>query len=335
MKARSTPQSITEFQTYLAELYGQSNKKRSSDYLYGYLSRSVAYLGKNLAQNKGGEQHFMRALSWLFAIANYYERDLQKCLFSRFPSICPYCLTSPCICFKTKKQPVNYIPAYKASKERNERFSVFTNTNRDWSLSSATNTLAKIYPNNEIIWHHAGPWYLVAKMQEEVGELHEAMSKVASGEKTISAIEEELADTFAWILSAWNIAFQSRSLDDAMVDYYYQDCPVCTKLPCFCVDRADRAAELIDPRVLEKIRSSLEELERVLPAAGESLLQLRMSVAAAAADQSEPTTVHALRETKGALKKIKEGISATDDVAQKSVSIINSINKIIEMLPWS
>lgn len=278
----------------------------------------------------------MRALSWLFSIANYYERDLQKCLFSRFPSICPYCLTSPCICFKTKKQPVSYIPAYKASKERNDRFSVFTNTNRDWSLSSAISTLAKIYPNNEIIWHHAGPWYLVAKMQEEVGELHEAISKFASGEKSISAIEEELADTFAWILSAWNIAFPSRSLDDAMVDYYYQDCPVCTKFPCSCIDRADRAAELIDPRVLDKIRSSLEELERALPAAGESLSQLRKSVAAAAAaDQSEPTTVHALRETKGALTKIKEGISATDDVAQKSISIINSINKMIEMLPWS
>lgn len=335
MKSRATPQSVTEFQTYFAELYGQANKKRSSDYLYGYLSRSVAYLGKNLAQGKVDEQHFMRALSWLFAIANYYERDLQKCLFSRFPSICPYCLTSPCICFKTKKQPASYIPAYKASKERNDRFAVFTNTNRDWSLSSATSTLAKIYPNNEIIWHHAGPWYLVAKMQEEVGELHEAMSKFASGAKAISAIEEELADTFAWILSAWNIAFPSRSLDDAMVDYYYQDCPVCTKFPCSCTDRADRADELIDPRVLDKIRSSLEELERTLPAAGESLSQLRMSVAAAAADQSEPTAVHALRETKGALTKIKEGINATDDVAQKSISIINSINKLIEMLPWS
>lgn len=333
MKTQSTPQSITEFQAYLAELYGEANQKRSSDYLYGYLSRSVAYLGKNLAKNKVDEQHFMRVLSWLFALANYYDRDLQKCLFSRFPSICLYCLTSPCICFKTKKQPVNYIPAYKASKERIDKFAVFSNTNRDWSLSSAISTLAKIYPNNEIIWHHAGPWYLVAKMQEEVGELHEAISKFASGKKTISAIEGELADTFAWVLSAWNIVFPDRSLDDAMVSYYYQDCPVCTKLPCSCTDRADRAAELIDPRVLNKIKSSLEELERMLPAAGESLSQLKQSVAAAVADQNESTTLHALREAKGALTKIKGGINTADDLAQKSVSIINSIHKLLE-IPW-
>lgn len=335
MKTRTTPQSIKEFQAYMDELYGKVNADRSSDYLYGYLSRSVAYLGKNLAQNKADNQHFFRALSWLFSIANYYELDLQKCLFSRFPTICPYCLTRNCICFKTKKQPASYLPAYKASKERSEKYTVFCNNNRDWSMSNAVNTLSSIYPNNEIVWHHAGPWYLIAKMAEEVGELHEAMSKFASNQKPISAIEEELADTFAWILSAWSIVFPSRSLDDAFVDYYYQDCPVCTNFPCSCIDRADRAAELIDPRILEKIRSSLEELERTLPAAGESLAQLRKSVAAAAADQSEPTTVHALKETKGALTKIKDGISTTDDIAQKSISIINSINKMIEMLPWS
>lgn len=335
MKAHPTPQSINEFQTYMAGLYGQVNSKRTIDYLYGYLSRSVAYLGKNLAQNKVEDQHFMRALSWLFSVANYYDLKLQNCLFSRFPSICPYCLTSPCICFKTKKQPASFIPAYKASKERVERFSVFTNTNRDWSLSSATSTLAKIYPNNEIIWHHAGPWYLVAKMQEEIGELHEAMSKFASGEKSISTIEEELADTFAWILSAWSITCPSRSLDDAMVDYYYQGCAVCKKYPCICKDRADRSAELIDPRDLEMIRVSLEELEKTLPAAGESLSQLQKSIAAAISDQSEPTTLHALRETKGTLTKIKDGINATDDLTQKGISIINSIHKIIEMLPWT
>lgn len=331
--SKNPPQSIQEFQNYLEDLYGNVNKGRLSDYLYGYLSRSVSYLGKNLAQSKVEEQHFMRSLSWLFAIASHYGIKIENCLFSRFPSICPYCLTSPCICFKTKKQPVSYIPAYKASRERIERYQVFRNTNRDWSMSSAVNNLAKIYPNNEVIWHHAGPWYLVAKMHEEVGELHEAMSRFEAEEKPISVIEEELSDTLAWILSAWSIVFGNRSLDDSIINYYYQDCPVCTTLPCECSDRSNRSAELIDSVTLLQIKSKLEELQQILPSATDSILKLVKSVEAAKEDQSQPTAVHALQQTKVGLSKIREGINATDDISSKGLSIINSITKLIEMLP--
>ena len=330
MKIRIKPKSIHECQDYLYGLYGPANSNRSSDYLYGYLSRSAAYLGKNLSLKKAEDQHFLRALSWLFSIASYYDLDLQQCLFSRFPKICPYCLTAPCICFRTNKQPISYIPAYKTQEELNAKYKVLENSMHDWSLTSAVTILAKIYPNNEVIWHHAGPWHLLAKMQEEIGELHEAISKFASAEKPKSAIGEELADTFAWLLSAWGIVFPNRSFDDALIDYYQHDCPVCRRYPCSCNDRADRAAELVDPRVLDTIRTHLDELEAVLPGAAESLQDLKKSVSAAYASQSEPTTLHALKETKGTLERIKDGV----DIGDKSFSIITKIIKLIEMTPW-
>lgn len=256
-------------------------------------------------------------------------------LFSRFPTICPYCLTGPCICFRTNKSPVSYVPAYKAKEELNAKFRAYEKTTHDWSLTNAIQMLSNIYPNNEIIWHHAGPWYLIAKMQEEVGELHEAMSKLATGQKSKSAIGEELADTFAWLLSAWGIVFRDRSMDDAFVDYYYQDCPVCNSLPCTCAERADRAAELIDRKILEDIRANLLNLEKALPMAKDSLHELQKSIAAATTDQSEPTTVHALRETKGTLEKIRGGISSADEMGKKSLSIINTITQLIEKIPWA
>jgi len=172
-------------------------------------------------------------------------------------------------------------------------------------------------------------------MQEEIGELHEAISKYSSKQKPKAAIGEELADTLAWLLSAWSIVFPDRSFDDAFVDYYIRDCPVCNRLPCKCPDRSDRAAELIDSKILERILASLEKLEKVLPDAGAPLRELRKSVEAANLDQSEPTTVHALKETKGTLEKLKERLTTTDDVGKKSLSIINSITKLVEMIPWS
>jgi NTP pyrophosphatase (non-canonical NTP hydrolase) len=201
----------------------------------------------------------------------------------------------------------------------------------NWSLSNAVSVLAKVYPNNEIIWHHAGPWHLLAKMQEEIGELHEAISKFSSSRKPKSAIGEELADACAWVLSAWGIVFPNRSLDDALIDYYQHDCPVCRRFPCSCTDRSDRAAELVDPRVLDAIRSHLDELEDVLPSAAASLVELKKSVLAASASQSEPITVHALKETKGTLDRIKTGV----DIGDKGLSIIAKIVKLVDTIPWS
>lgn len=333
MKISPRPKTIQEYQNYLLRLYGDSNKERGSDYLYGYLSRSTAYLGKNLSVEKATDQHFFRSLSWLYALANFYELDLQTSLFSRFPDICPYCITTPCICFRTKKSPAKPKAAYKIKEEIDAKYNVLARSTHDWSLGSAIKKLSIIYPNNEVIWHHAGPWYLIAKMQEEVGELHEAISKYEIGRKPKSAISEELSDTFAWLLSAWGIVFRGRSIDDAFLDYFDNDCPVCTSFPCKCSERADRAAELVDLKTLENIQDNLGKLEDILPTANESLRELKKSIAAATADQSEPTTVHALKETKGTLKKIRDGLSTADDIGKKGVSIINSIFQLLDKIP--
>lgn len=335
MKTGPKPKTIRDCQQYLARLYGDKNKNRSSDYLYGYLSRTAAYLGKNVFQRKVEDVHFIRTLSWLLALANYFEIDAQDSVFSRFPEICPYCLTSPCMCLRTNKQPVEYIPAYKAKEELFAKYAVFERSTHDWSFGAAITVLTKIYPNNEVIWHHAGPWYLFAKMQEEIGELHEAISKYIIRQKPKDAVAEEIADTLAWLLSAWGIVSRGRSLDDAFINYYYNHCPVCTRFPCACADRADRPAELIDPRLLEKVRQSLSELEQIVPASRVALQELHKSIAAAADKQSEPTTVHALKETRTILDEIKTGVSAADEIGKRALSIIETVTKLLDKLPWS
>ena len=334
MNSAPPPKIISEYQQYLKELYGASNAKRGSDYIYGYLSRSFAYLGKNIAINQASNEDFFRSLSWLLAFANLYEINMQQTLYSRFPGICPYCLTSPCQCFRTQKQPVKYIPAYKAKEEMDAKYTILAGSNHDWSLSNAIATLSTIYPNNEVVFHHAGPWHLIAKMQEEIGEVHEAASKFAKGSKTVHAIGEELSDALAWLLGAWGIVCRDRSMDDCFIDYYINDCPVCTSFPCVCADRAERPAELIDIETLRTIERSIKGLEDVLPEAKNLLQEIKKSVEVAAQDQSEPTTVHALKEVKGALEEIKGTVSTVDETGKKALSIINTITQLIDKIPW-
>ena len=336
MNARAKSTAITAHQSFLKDLYGESNRERSSDYLFGYLCRSAAYLGKNVFLKKQEDQHFLRTISWLLAIANYFGLDAQLCLFSRFPTICPYCLTSPCTCFKTNKSPVDYLPAYKIQKELKAKYKVLEHTmdEHEWSFDKGIKLLTTVYPNNEVIWHHAGPWHLFAKLQEEVGELHEAISKYEARKKPIQPVGEEIADTLAWLLGAWGIVYPDRSLDEAFINYYYDNCPVCTECPCVCLDRADRAAELVDVKLLQTLEELLGKLEVLLPDASESLNELRKSVSAAAKEQSEPITVHALKNTKSTLSQLRDGLTAADDIGQRGLSIINSIIALIEKIPW-
>lgn len=126
MKNAKEISNISDAQAFLSYLY--PNEDRDIDYIYGYLARNSGYLCKHIWQEKVAVEDFMRAISWLFAVCDKMEVDLEDAFISRFPSVCPYCITSPCDCRNTKKSPTKYVPAYKIEEELNAKANVFRNT---------------------------------------------------------------------------------------------------------------------------------------------------------------------------------------------------------------
>jgi hypothetical protein len=182
--------SIADIQSHIKELY--PNSDASIDYLYGYLAQTVGYLCKNISLNEITPEHFVRPISWLIALSNKLGIDISETFIKRFPSCCPYCLVKPCICFKTKKSPVSYIPAYKVQEEMGWKLNLYRQSTRILTFDECINNINGIYPSNEIVWHYAGPWHHFVKMQEEVSEIHEAIAKYSIGKKRLNLLGKKL-----------------------------------------------------------------------------------------------------------------------------------------------
>lgn len=324
--------SVADIQSHIRELYPNSNV--SIDYLYGYLAQTIGYLCKNISLGKIKPEHFVRPISWLIALSNKLDIDISDTFMKRFPRFCPYCLANPCICFKTKKSPVSYIPAYKVQDELYWNYNTYKQSIRMLTFDECINSINKIYPSNEIVWHYAGPWHHFVKMQEEVSEIHEAIAKYSIGKKKIEAVGEEIADTLAWILGAWAILNPSISLDSVIIDYYLNGCPVCNKEPCKCELRSNRAAELIDIEQFNQINIQLAELKKLLPSKSHEIGELQKSIDTAISSQSEPVVVQAAKQTKVNLGSIKDTLTTADDIGKKANSIVVSILSILSKLSF-
>src|SRR5713101_3796319 len=230
-----------DLQTYLHLLYGDVNTGRSWDYLFGYLVRSCGFMSVNVSRAAAPEQ-FIRAVSWLFGLGNKLGVRVVDQYVRRFPRICYYCITAPCICFKTGKQPSPQIAAYKIQERREVSYRVIVNSaefEKDpMSFEWLSKNVATIYPNNEVIWFHSGPWHHFTKLLEELAELHQALSKHETGEDVIENVGQEIADVFAWIVATWQLAIPGKDLQEEFIGHYYKGCPVCSARPVVALQGA-------------------------------------------------------------------------------------------------
>ena|SRR5690554_3166589 len=111
------PSTIKEFQGYIASLYGEVNEHHSMEYVFSYLFRNAAYLSRVIGEKSESKDNFIKTYSWLFALSSKLNIDLEDAFLQKYPDVCPYCLVKPCICIKTGKKPVDYIPEWKADRK--------------------------------------------------------------------------------------------------------------------------------------------------------------------------------------------------------------------------
>lgn len=329
----SQQRSISSFQRRLEELYGKTNSQLSTEYIYGYLSRSLGYLCRNLAHEGASETEFIRPLSWLFALSSKIGCSVENAFISRYPDCCPHCLGLRCICRKTGKKPKQYIPAYEVKNQLLERLDTIRNSGRIISFDSGRKIIANIYPGNEVVWEFAGPWHHIAKLYEEVSEVHEALSGFIVGKTPLAALAEEVADVLAWVLGAWDIRWPERSFDDEFINYYYRGCPVCRNpKTCECRPNSSRSEGLIDPIYLMELKGDLEKLLKTIPTSRSEIEDLIRSAESALEDQNDILMRLTITQVHYKLGTIESELK--DDKLNRGIvlSILESIKKVPKWL---
>jgi len=335
MKGLTTkPVGIEEFQKYINNLYGEANNKRSLEYLYSYLFRNAAYLSRVIGEKGESKVNFIKTFSWLFSITSKLNIDLENSFRHKYPNICPYCLVKPCICIKTGKKPIAYIPEWKASEEIEVKYNIDRTMTPQLSLDKAVETINDLYPANKHIWNAAGPTFQFYRILEELGEVHEAYTSYQRGDRKKENIEEELADVFAWLVSTWGICYPELSLADEFIGYYYEGCPVCTSTKCKCPDHNDRGERLVEIKQLTEFKNKIEELINIKPEYKESLGSVINSLDTVVETKSTAGAVRTVNQTKAILQDISKSLGAVDKSANSTNSIIKATLEMIKLFGW-
>lgn len=155
------------------------------------------------------------ALSWLMTISNRFHIDIESAVWKRFPMLCSYCGSCPCICKKMK--PTKRVKIIQQDSLK------------PGTLAGFQEMFAAIYPPQSRILPDAG-----VHLAEEMGEVSEAIHHFMGEHKKIifqSAVEE-MADFVSCIFGVANSA--KINVAHELAKMYSNNCHICHKLPCEC-----------------------------------------------------------------------------------------------------
>lgn len=330
------PQSVSDFQGYFRELFGNTNKDRSFEYIYSYLTRNCSYLSRSILRNGNNKIFFIKSFSWLFALSEKLEINLEEALRKKFPEVCPYCISSPCICAETSKKPPIYKAEWEIKRELEHKYLAITNAQGGKSLllNNAVNSVNKIYPANRAVWAAYGSTYHFSRLFEEIGEIHEAYGAFVSKERTIANTRDELADVFAWLLSAWGIANRDTPLSDALIEYYYDGCPVCRSNPCKCHDYSSRVQALVRIEDLEEFKKIIAEVLNLSPEKSAPLIEISASLDTVKESKSTTEAKRVVAQGLEVLSQVEKATNSTASAASNIKSIVESASIAVKAFTW-
>lgn len=273
---------IREWQERLNNIYGFNNERLSPDYKMLHFSTKCSEMGRLFNHRKievyDSDLFLLKAISWLIALCNHFEIDLEDTLLKCFPHVCSYCISSPCICTKTNKRAIDIQTGQVLDEEdyNNElemKRNALRNTGTRLSFDDFSNLLDKIYPVNRTLINHGFYSFALGKLDEEKGEVHHAFSKflLAKADKRYGEqelknlkedIEAEIADVAAWLISFWNPLHKlDNKIELKMMSMYIDSCPACKENPCSCPHYSISVSE---EELLKEINILAEDLKKSL-----------------------------------------------------------------------
>jgi NTP pyrophosphatase (non-canonical NTP hydrolase) len=209
---------IKEYQNFVKEVYGLSNNRYFD--LQGLLNNVERFAMRGLKgirkeDNEKTRINLLIALSWFMSIMNQLHIDIEDKIWKRFPYLCSYCASCPCICKKEKLEERRDIYIDEAKRPK--------------TLKDFQRMFDEIYPARKRTIEHAG-----IHLAEEIGEFAETLLIYHSLHKEdyFKKIEVEAADLFSCILAV----FSSLNIDVAteLSSEFSNNCHVCKNKPCTC-----------------------------------------------------------------------------------------------------
>ncbi len=330
------PKSISDFQSYIKNLYGNANKDRNIEYIYSYLTRNCSYLSRSILRSGDNKSFFIKSFSWLFALSEKLDINLEDSLRKKFPDVCPYCISSPCICAETSKKPPFYKAEWEIKRELEHKYLAITNraSEKHLLIDNAIISVNKIYPANRAVWAAYGSTYHFSRLFEEIGEIHEAYGAYVSGERTIANTMDELADVFAWLLSAWGIANKELPLSDAIIEYYYEGCPVCRSNPCKCNDYSSRVQALVRIEDLDEFKKLIVQVLALSPEKSAPLQEIADSLDKVKETKSTTEAKRVVAQGLEALNQAEKATSSTAAIASNLKALIESAGLAVKAFSW-
>ena len=335
-KTDPLPQSVSDFQKYITVLYGESNKTKSFEYIYSYLTRNCSYLSRSILRAGDNREYFLKSFSWLFALSEKLNINLEESFRKKFPDVCPYCISTPCICAETSKRPPHYKAEWEIKRELEDKYLAITNrtSERNLLINHAVTSINKIYPANRAVWAAYGSTYHFSRLFEEIGEIHEAYGAYASKERPIENTQEELADVFAWLLSAWGIANRDLPLSDALIEYYYEGCPVCRSKPCNCHDYSSRIQGLVRIEDLEEFKQLILKVLALSPEKSKPLLEISDSLDNVKESKSTTEAKRLVAQGLEALNQVEKATSSTVSIGENIKALVSTATTLAKAFTW-
>ncbi|UCJ14991.1 hypothetical protein K5Q02_14030 [Pseudomonas sp. MM211] len=337
---------MRDLQNSLKELYGEKNKSSSFEYIYAHAAQNCAYLARAVEKGQDPSTYFISSFSWLCALGTHLKIDIQDSFLSKFPNCCAYCLESNCICAKTNKTSLKFTNQKAAREERSEKYnSIKNNPSLTPSAGDIAKNLNSIYPSNLAIWKTHGCHHHFSRLFEELGEVYEAYCSHVGQGRPVQAIEEELADCIAWLLSAWDIQYPKLDFSDGFNNIYAQNCPICHNTQCACSDHYARNKALHSEEDLQRLLASLTELSTQLSKSTptipsiEEALTLVNQATEELKESAQTKITSDLRQTvsrnETLLARAKNILIRTPEVADKFNSLFEAYERITNSLRWT
>ncbi len=210
--------SVSEFQNFIKQVYGPKNNRHYS--VWDTLSNIERFAMRSL---KGIRKHdtaktklnLLITLSWFMSFLNQLHINLEEKTWERFPYLCSYCASSPCVC--------------KKIKVKTRRKPKINNQLKPKTLHGFQEMFQKIYPKESRTLEHAG-----IHLAEEMGELSEAFHVFQNNhsDQSFDQVNLESAD---FLSCAIGVANSSKiEIAQELSKMYKKGCHVCHKTPCFC-----------------------------------------------------------------------------------------------------
>jgi NTP pyrophosphatase (non-canonical NTP hydrolase) len=209
---------IKEYQNFVKEVYGLSNERYFN--LEDMFINVERFIMRGLKGIRKGDKEKIKinlliANSWFTSIMNQLHIDLENEVWKRFPYLCSYCASCPCLC--------------KEKRVESRQKVLGDEKKRPKTLEEFQKMFKEIYPPQKRSLEHAG-----VHLAEELGEFSEAIL-VYRGERRKEDFEEiklESADLFSCFMGVFNVLGINVAKELSVI--FSNNCHVCKNAPCTC-----------------------------------------------------------------------------------------------------